>query len=256
MRIDVADLALFAWGFGVLPIAAILLFVARPLIADHRAAAWGLLAGVVAFLGVSHAMAAVLVNHSLFADPAISSVLAFMGFLVGAGIAWTLLETSAMGAEPVRILAAVAVFLALHSIGDGFVLGSAFVGGLVPIIRLDVLTVGATVTHRFVEGALVVVAAIAAKWKPAATFVPLLASLAAVPAAYAPPWIFTIVDPAVRGTTVLSISTFLAAAEATFGLILLVRAILPIAASDRGGRWLLWTIAGFVGISLVHFLVE
>jgi len=252
----VADLALLAWGFGVFPIAAILLFVVRPSIDGHRGAAWGLLAGVVAFLGVSHAMAAVLLNHSLFADPAVSSVLAFLGFLVGAGIAWTLLETSIVGAEPVRILAAVTVFLVLHSIGDGFVLGSAFVGGLVPNIRLDALTVGGTVIHRFVEGSLVVVAAIAAKWKPAATFVPLLASLATIPAAYAPPWIFTIVDPTVRFTTVQSISTFLAAAEATFGLILLARAILPIAAGDRSGRWLLWTVVGFVGITLVHFLVE
>lgn len=251
-----ADLALLAWGIGVLPVASILLYVVRPTIVNHRPAAWGALAGVIAFLGLSHAMAAVLVNHSLFADAGVMSLLALAGFLVGGGISWVLLETSVLRSEQVRIVAAAAVFLALHSAGDGLVLGSAFAGGLVPLIQVDAVTVGATTVHRFVEGALVVVPAIAAAWKPRSTLLPLLGSLALIPAAYVPAWIFGIAAPGDRGTTVLSVSTFVAAVEVTFGLVLLARAFLPVAAEGRGGRWLLWIVVGFVGISLVHFLVE
>ena len=48
----------------------------------------------------------------------------------------------------------------------------------------------------------------------------------------------------------------LAAIEATFGLLLFVRAFLPIASADRGSRWPAWTAIGFIAIGLVHFLVE
>lgn len=251
-----ADLAVLAWGLGILPVAAILLFAVRPTIAANRGIAWGFLAGVVAFLGVSHAMAAVLINHSLLGDAATASVIAFGGFLVGAGVAWALLETSLIRTEPTRILGAAAAFLALHSAGDGLVLGTDFVAGLTPIIRLDVITVSGTILHRFIEGALVVVPATAAMWKPRSTLVPLLASFTSIPAAYAPSWIFAIAEPVGRGTTVLSISTFVAAAEAAFALMLLARVFLPVASADRDHRWLAWTVIGFVGISLLHFLIE
>lgn len=251
------DLAVFAWGLGVMPLAAILLHALRRTVMGHREAAWGLLAGVVAFLGLSHAMASVLVNHSLFGDEAAATLLSLAGLLVGAGLAWAFLETSLIRTEPVRILGAAALFLALHSLGDGLVLGADFVGGFSPTVRVDAVTVGATAVHRFAEGALLVVPAIVAMWKPRATFVLLFVSMVLVPAAYAPSWIFAaFADPASRGVTVLSISTFVAAAEAGFALLFLVRALLPIASADRGTRWLIWTAIGFVGISLVHFLVE
>ena len=54
----------------------------------------------------------------------------------------------------------------------------------------------------------------------------------------------------------LAIPTLLAAIEATFGLLLFVRAFLPIASADRGSRWPAWTAIGFIAIGLVHFLVE
>ena len=72
---DPAVLALLALGFGVMPLAAILLYALRGTVAVHRETSWGLLAGVVGFLGLSHAMAAVLVNHSLFADEASATFL-------------------------------------------------------------------------------------------------------------------------------------------------------------------------------------
>lgn len=251
------DLAVLALGFGVMPLAAILLFAVRETMAAHREAAWGLLAGIVAFLGLSHAMAAVLVNHSLFVDEAAATLLSLAGLLAGAGIAWTLLETSMIRTEPTRIGWAAATFLALHSLGDGLVLGSDFVGGLSPTVRVDTITVVATVIHRFAEGAIFIVPAIAARWKPRSAFALLFVSVASIPAAYLPGWVFSVIaEPSGKGATVLSISTFLAAAEAAFGLVLLVRAFLPIASADRGTRWLAWTAIGFIGISLVHFLIE
>src|SRR5437899_5308774 len=62
------DLAVLAAGFGVIPLAAIILYTVTTLVLAYREAAWGFLAGVLGFLGVSHAMAVVLVNHSLLGD--------------------------------------------------------------------------------------------------------------------------------------------------------------------------------------------
>jgi len=49
---------------------------------------------------------------------------------------------------------------------------------------------------------------------------------------------------------------FLAASEASFALLLLVRGFLPIAGADRATRWDAAVLIGFIGISVVHFLVE
>src|SRR5207244_5462165 len=62
------DLAVLAAGFGVIPLAAIILYTVTTRVLAYREAAWGFLAGVLGFLGVSHAMAVVLVNHSLLGD--------------------------------------------------------------------------------------------------------------------------------------------------------------------------------------------
>src|SRR5438309_1483022 len=80
-----------------------------------------------------------------------------------------------------------------------------------------------------------------------------LASLASIPAAYAPGWIFASFgfSPIPR-----ALSTFLAGMEATVGLMLLVRGFIPIAAADRGTRWPVWIAIGFIAVSLVHFFVE
>jgi hypothetical protein len=46
------------------------------------------------------------------------------------------------------------------------------------------------------------------------------------------------------------------AIEAGLGFILLVRGFLPMAASAGGPRWLAWSAVGFIGISIIHFIVE
>src|SRR5256886_11972984 len=98
------DLAVLAIGLGVIPLAAILLYSFRGFVLTRREAVWGFLAGVLAFLALGHAMAAVLVNKSLFGDTAIAIAVAFVGLAVGAGIAWLVLEGPFIEKEPNRIL--------------------------------------------------------------------------------------------------------------------------------------------------------
>jgi len=250
------DLAVLAIGFGVIPLSAIILYAVSGFVLDHREAIWGVLAGVLAFLAVGHAMAAVLVNKSLFGDPSIAIPVAVVGLLVGAGIAWLLFEGPFIRAEPNRILWVAVAFLGLHGVGDGLVLGRDFVGGVVPTIQLDGVTTSATVVHRFVEGSLVVVPAIWGVWKARPAFTVLLASFATVPAAYIPGAVFSVYGGSLRALVQVAIPTFVAAMEATLGLLLLVRGFLPIAAADRGTRWPWWAAVGFIAISLVHFFVE
>jgi len=250
------DLAVLAIGLGVIPVAAILLYSLGGFVLARREAIWGFLAGVVAFLALGHAMAAVLVNKSLFGDASIAIAVAFVGLLVGAGIAWLLLEGPFIRTEPNRILWVAVAFLALHSFADGLVLGRDFVGGVVPSIQADGLTVSATVVHRFVEGCLVVVPAIWATWKARPAFALLLVSFVSVLGAYIPGAVFSVYSGSLRSLVQVAIPTFLAAIEATLGLLLLVRGFLPIVAVDRGTRWPLWTAVGFIAISLVHFFVE
>ncbi len=160
------DLAVLAAGFGVIPLAAIILYTATTRVLAYREAAWGFLAGVLGFLGVSHAMAVVLVNHSLLGDLVAATVLSFVGLAIGAGIAWLLLDGPFIQTEPNKILWAAVAFLALHSFGDGLVLGGDFTGAFLPTLRLDAVTVTTTIAHRFAEGCLVVVPAIWAAWRP------------------------------------------------------------------------------------------
>lgn len=251
------DLAVLAVGFGVMPLAAILLYSVSELLVRHREASWGILAGVLAFLGLSHSMALVLVNHSLFGDEAAATLVSFVGLAFGAGVAWVLLEGPFIRMEPNRILWAAVAFVALHSFGDGLVLGADFLGGFAPTIRVDTVTVSATVVHRFVEGCLVVVPALAASWKARSAFVLLFASLLSIPAAYTPGWTYNAFGfTPTRSLVALAIPTFLAAMEAGLALLLLLRAFVPMASTDRGTRWLAWTVVGFIGIALVHFFVE
>src|SRR2546430_17079022 len=148
------DLAVLAIGLGVIRFSAILLYSFRGFVLTRREAVWGFLAGVLAFLALGHAMAAVLVNKSLFGDAAIAIAVAFVGLAVGAGIAWSLLEGPFIRTEPDRLICVAVAFLALHSFGDGLVLGRDFVGGIVPSIPLDGLTVSATFAPRFSHGGL------------------------------------------------------------------------------------------------------
>jgi len=253
----VPDLASLAIGFGVIPLAAILLYNLRPLVLGHRESVWGFLAGVAAFLGLSHAMAAVLANHTLFGDVWLATATSLLGLLTGAGIAWLLLEGPLIKEAPNRIVWAAVAFVGVHSLSDGLVLGRAFIGGFFPVVPVDPVSVTATVIHRFVEGCLIIVPALWASWKPKFAFPALFASLATIPAAFLPPSIYGAYGPTSLGvTTLVAIPTFVAAMESTLGLFLLVRALLPMAAAAHGRRWLIWTAIGYIAISLVHFSIE
>ena len=252
------DLAVLAAGFGAIPLTSILLYSFRDWFDRHRDVVWGGLAGVVAFLGLSHAMAFVLEGKPfLFAgnDSAVAASFLFTGLVVGGLLGWVLFEGPLIRTEPARIVWATAAFLALHSFGDGLGLGRDFVGASFPVVRIDSLTVSATVVHRFIEGALLLVPAFAARWSPRASFALLFVPLVSIPAAFVPGVAFDAMGLA-GGSATLALSTFLAATEASVALMLLVRGFLPIASADRGSRWIVSVMIGFVGISLVHFLVE
>src|SRR5438445_11074554 len=100
------DLAVLAAGFGVIPLAAIILYTVTTRVLAYREAAWGFLAGVLGFLGVSHAMAVVLVNHSLLGDLVAATVLSFVSLASGAGIPWLLLDAPFIRRAPTGICVA------------------------------------------------------------------------------------------------------------------------------------------------------
>ncbi len=252
-----SDLWILAVGFGVMPFAALLLYAVRGIEPGRRGMAWGLLAGVIAFLALSHAMTLVLVDHpllALLADDVSSSLVAIVGLAIGAGVGWALFEGPLIRMEGERILWAAVTFLALHSFVDGLVIGVGFVGAD-PGYRVDPVATVATVVHRFAEGALVVLPALAARWRPRLAFGILFAGLLTVPGAYVLPALF---DP-IAGTGALAslaVPMLFSAIEAGLGFILLVRGFLPMAASAGGPRWLAWSTVGFIGISIIHFIVE
>jgi hypothetical protein len=250
------DLGILAFGFGAMPVVAIILYNVHGSVLRHREATWGFLSGVIGFLGLSHAMALVLFNHSRFGDAAIGTALSFVGLVAGASVAWLVLEGPFVRTEPNRIVWAAVAFVALHSIGDGLVLGGGFIS-VVPVIPIDTVTVAATAVHRFLEGCVIVVPAIWASLKARSALGLLFASLTAIPATFLPGWIYGAYGPSSLGVTLqLTPPTLFAAMEATLGLLLFVRAFLPIASADRGSRWPLWVATGFIAIGLVHFLVE
>src|SRR5437667_9466219 len=161
------DLAVLAAGFGAIPLASILLYSFRAWLDAHREVVWGGFAGVIAFLGLSHAMAFVLEGKPcMFAWNGSLGAASFLltGLALGGLLGWFLFEGPLIRTEPASIVWATAAFLALHSFGDGLVLGRDFVGASSPVVRIDALAVSATVVHRFVEGALLLVAAFAARW--------------------------------------------------------------------------------------------
>src|SRR5256885_11519702 len=125
------DLSVLALAFGVIPLAAILLYSFRATIAGHREAVWGGLAGVIAFLALSHAMAFVLLDKGFLASvfgEAATTFFLFMGLGIGAVLGWFIFEGPLIRTEPSRIVWAAVVFVALHSVGDGLVLGHGFAG--------------------------------------------------------------------------------------------------------------------------------
>ncbi|MCI4371297.1 MAG: hypothetical protein L3J78_01465 [Thermoplasmata archaeon] len=253
------DLAVLAIGFGLMPLAVMILVPLRDRIEAHQEAVWGAMAGIVAFLGLSHAMGFVLANKPLLAGTsgeAAAAAFLLAGLAFGAATGWFLLEGPLRWTEPSRVVWAAAAFVLLHSFGDGLVLGRDFVGAGFPVLPLDSVTLTATFAHRFAEGAIVLIPALAARWPPRLAFAAVLVSIASIPAAYVPGGLTQTMGLSAGNGTVIALSSFLGAMEASVALFVLVRAFLPIAAKDRGSRWLAWTAVGFIGISLVHFLVE
>lgn len=253
------DLAVLAIGFGLIPLASILLYSSRDWIVAHRDLACGGLLGVVAFLGLSHAMAFVLENKPFLFNGvstfATASFLVF-GLAFGGILGWFLFEGRFIRKESSRIVWAAVAFLALHSFGDGLVLGRDFVGGAFPPVPIDSLTVSGTVVHRLIEGAIVLVPALAVAWRRRSTFLVLFVSLASIPAAYTPGLLVDALGLVNGSAATLTLSTFFSSMEAILALVLIVRGFLPLATTGHGSRWLVWTVIGFIGLSLVHFLVE
>src|SRR2546429_9026272 len=222
------DLAVPAAGFGAIPLTSILLSSFREWFDRHGGVMWGGLAGAVAFLGLSHAMAFVLEGKPfLFAgnDSAVAASFLFTGLVVGGLLGWFLFEGPLIRTEPARIVWATAAFLALHSFGDGLVLGRDFVGASFPVVRIDSLTVSATVVHRFIEGALLLVPAFAARWSLRASFALLFVPLASIPAAFVPGGAFDAMGLA-GGSATLALSTVLGATEASVALMIRARGVL------------------------------
>lgn len=254
-----ADLPVLAIGFGALPLSSIILYSFRDWIDGHREIVWGGLAGGLAFLGLSHGMAHVLESKAFLfggGNGAITILFLLIGLGLGATAGWFLFEGPLIGTETAKITWAAVAFLAIHSVGDGLVLGRDFAGGLSPVVQVDALTVLATVTHRFIEGAIVLVAAVAAGWRAQSSFVALFVSLSAIPAAFLPSLLTGSMGLLAGSSATTALSTFLAAIETAFVLLLLLRGFLPMAGADRGTRWIAWTAVGFIGTAFLHFLVE
>src|SRR5438874_13649883 len=80
------DLAVLAVGFGVIPLASILLLSFRDWIAAHRPAHWGAAAGIIAFPGLSHAMGFVLAGKPfLFGGESAAARVLFLFSALGLG---------------------------------------------------------------------------------------------------------------------------------------------------------------------------
>src|SRR2546428_9151411 len=131
------DLAVLAIGFGIIPLAAILLYSFRGFVLGRREAVWGSLAGVVAFLALGHAMAAVLVNKPLFGDAPLAIAVAVVGLVVGGGIAWLLMEGPFIRTEGSRILWLAVALVGLHSFRDGLVPGQALGWNVAPTVPAE-----------------------------------------------------------------------------------------------------------------------
>ncbi len=254
-----ADLWLLALGFGLLPLSALVLAAAPGWLRRHESAVWGLLLGVVAFLGFAHAGAAILEGNAYLryeATPEISAATAASGLLVGMGLGWIALGRGKAGSTLAGLAASAAAYVALHSLADGLVLGEAYAGPLAPGYTLTAAIVGGTLLHRFAEGSLIVVPAVlgsvkARRWLPL-----LLVGLLTLPAAFVPVGVLSgSLSPAAFAFD-QGISVFTAGVEAGFAGLLLFLGLMPRVASSKDSRWALWAGLAFTAMLLIHFLVE
>jgi hypothetical protein len=249
------DVRLVAVVLGFLPFLAVLLYVLERTLAGRRDVAWGVLAGLVAFLGIGHAMADLLFSEPFLAEVGggvLSLFVLVTGLLFGMRTSWQIVVRPERWrwSAPTALVWGAAVYFALHSLGDGLALGGAFVGPS-PFVEVDALTMTATIVHRFAEGGLVVLPALAAGWSVRKSLGPLFLGLLVIPGAAL---MAVIGGPlSLEG---LGVRAFVGGAEAGFALVLLLGAILPQAAASHRARWIAWAGAAFLVIALVHGIVE
>ncbi len=256
------DLLPVAVGFGLLPILAVLLYAFPDVLRRNGAASWGLAAGVVAFLGLAHAGSVLLEGNAFLryeANPYVAALVAVVGLFAGIFLGWKLLGPSESGSASAAgaILWATVAFVAIHSFTDGLVLGAGYAGPGAAGVSLDPVSVGGTVLHRFAEGSLIVLASLAAGWRPQRAAGLLLVGLLTVPAAYVPVGILA--PGSISVTTVAvnqAISVLGAGLEAGFAILLLGLGILPRLREAKDSRWAVWAGIGFTLLLLVHYLVE
>jgi len=256
-----ADLGILALGLGLLPFASLGLYGVASRIGRHRDAVWGFLVGVLAFLGLSHAMAAVLFDESaLSLSIGSGGALALIGFGIAIGfvLGWVLIERGVGRDVPIlsRVAWAALAFLAVHSVSDGLVLGQSYAGPIVVGVEVDAVLFSGTVVHRLLEGAVVLVPALAAMWRPDKTATALTAGLLVVPAAFLPAAIFESVSLGAGSALTHALMVFFGAAEAGLVLSLLLLGFLPQVVQTDRMRWAAWAGVGFLTIALVHSLVE
>lgn len=257
-----AVLWLLAVGFSLMPLAALLLLAYPSALREHQDLAWGLVAGIVGFLGLGHATATFLEGNALLkyeATPWISAAVVVCGIVVGLGLAWPILAGHLFKADAgleALVWASVA-YLALHSLDDGLVLGQAYAGTDPSGFPLTATVALATLGHRFAEGAIVVVPAFFAGWRPNRSVPALLAAFVTVPASYLPVWLLG-AGVVSRGTVALDqgLPVFVAGTEAGFAIILLILGFLPRATGPPKPRWAIWVGIGFLLMTVFHLLVE
>ncbi len=256
------DLAILALGFGLLPLLALALLIAPDALRRHESVVWGLLAGVVAFLGLAHAGAALLEGNAFLrfeASPELSASVAVAGLLAGVFLGWVLLGRGSPGGglKPSSLVWAATAYIALHSLTDGLALGGAYAGpGATGFPVTPVILVG-TVLHRFAEGALILVPAVLAAWRPPKAAMALLAGLVTLPAAYVPIVILAPASFSAANVAALqALEVFGAGLEAGFAILFLLLGILPRIRPGSDARWAVWAGLGFTFMLLVHFFVE
>lgn len=256
-----ADVGTVVVVLGLLPFLALLLYGARRALEAHRDVAWGVLAGLLAFLAIGHGMAALLVGHPLLSGTAgegVALIVLAGGLGFGLWASWEIIIRPVPRPGPfVAGLAwASAAYLGLHSLSDGLLLGEALVAAD-PEISIDAVTIGATVVHRIAEGALVVIPALAAAWRVGRSLSLLSLGLFVVPGAAL---MAAILQLPLSGMTVSAIAfgvrSFLPAIEAGFGLVLLMGGFLPQALASNRTRWIAAAALAFLAIAFVHGLVE
>ncbi len=259
---DVSDLALVAIGFGLMPLAGLLLYGFRDRVLAHADLAWGFLVGALAFIGVGHATAAVLEANAFLKYTITSLGSAFVataGFVVGVAFFAVILRFfgPASGRGDRWILPAAVLYLGLHSFSDGYVLGQSYAGAGAPGIELLPLPILGTLIHRFVEGMIIVVPALELAWRPTRTGVLLLAGVLTVPAALtAPEILLAPLGSATQAGLYYGITAFVSAAEIGFAFLFLIVGILPRLVPSGSRRWAGWAAVGLLLMLLVHFTAE